>query len=101
MKTRAGKISRVLIVAMICAYVSLCARASVYSGQVNFGGLPVPGATVTVTQGDKSFSVTTDEGGVFRFADLSDGDWKVEVKMLCFATLQADVTITPQMSPAK
>ena len=94
------KISRLLIVAVtvLCAWIS--ARASVYSGQVNFGGLPVPGATVTATQGDKSVSVTTDEGGVFRFADLPDGGWKIEVKMLCFETMHADVTIAPQMSPA-
>ncbi|HEX8924420.1 MAG TPA: carboxypeptidase-like regulatory domain-containing protein, partial [Terriglobales bacterium] len=98
---RARKISRFLIVAMSCACASISALASVYSGQVNFGGLPVPGATVTATQGDKAIIVTTDEGGVFRFADLPDGAWKIEVKMLCFESIQADVTIAPQMAPAK
>ena len=98
---RVRRISQFLIVVILCACGSMLARASVYSGQVNFGGLPVPGATVTATQGDKSISVTTDQGGVFRFADLSDGDWKIEVKMLCFETLKADVTIAPQMAPAK
>ena len=98
---RVRRISQFLIIAILCACGSMLARASVYSGQVNFGGLPVPGATVTATQGDKSISVTTDQGGVFRFADLSDGDWKIEVKMLCFETLKADVTIAPQMAPAK
>ena len=97
----ARKISRFLIVAMTCVCASISALASVYSGQVNFGGLPVPGATVTATQGDKSVSVTTDEGGVFRFADLPDGEWKIEVKMLCFENSHADVTIAPQMAPGK
>jgi len=100
-KVRARKISGFLIVAMSCACASISALASVYSGQVNFGGLPVPGATVTAMQGDKSLSVTTDEGGVFRFSDLPDGVWKIEVKMLCFETTKADVTIAPQISPAK
>ena len=95
------KVSRILIIALICVCASIAARASVYSGQVNFGGLPVPGATVTALQGDKTISVTTDESGVFRFADLLDGDWKIEVKMLCFEIIKADVTIAPQMSPAK
>jgi hypothetical protein len=89
------------MVAVICVCASIPARASVYSGQVNFGGLPVPGVTVTASQGDKSVSVTTDEGGVFRFADLPDGDWKIEVKMLCFETLNAQVTIMGQVTPAK
>ncbi|WP_109488101.1 TonB-dependent receptor [Occallatibacter savannae] len=98
---RARKIIRLLIIALSCAGASIPALASAYSGQVNFGGLPVPGATVTATQADKSISVTTDEGGTFRFADLPDGAWKIEVKMLCFETIHADVTIAPQMGPAK
>ena len=58
---RARKIRRLLILAVCCVCASISALASVYSGQVNFGGLPVPGATLTATQGDKSFSVTTEE----------------------------------------
>ena len=37
-----------------------------HSGQVTFGGLPVPGATVTATAGDKKLVTATDEQGVFR-----------------------------------
>ena len=95
------KIRRFLIAATICVCASIPAHASVYSGQVNFGGLPLPGATVTASQGDKSISVTTDEGGVFRFSDLPDGEWKIEVRMLCFENLRTDVTIAPQTTPAK
>ena len=32
---------------------SRLALASEYHGQVTFGGLPVPGATITATQGDQ------------------------------------------------
>ena len=70
-------------------------------GQITFGGLPVPGATIIATQGTKTISVTSDEGGVFRFDDLPDGQWKIQVKMLCFETIEADVTIAPKMPAAK
>lgn len=100
-KIRLSGISSLLIVAIICVSGSIPAFASAYFGQVTFGNLPVPGATVTATEGDKTFSVTTDEGGVFRFADLPDGQWHIEVKMFCFETTKADVTIAPQMAPAK
>jgi trimeric autotransporter adhesin len=98
---RLRKISTFLVIAMVCACASVPALASVYYGQVTFGGLPLPGATVTATQADKSISVTTDEGGVFRFGDLPDGPWNIEVKMLCFETIKADVIISPQMTAVK
>ena len=43
-------------------------------GQVTFATAPVPGATVTATQGDKHIVTTTDAQGVYRFADLADLD---------------------------
>jgi hypothetical protein len=42
-----------------------------HSGQVTFGGLPVPGATVTASAGDKTLTTATDEQGVFRLPDAS------------------------------
>ena len=42
-----------LSAAVLCFCALPLARASEYFGQVNFGGLPVPGATLTATQGDK------------------------------------------------
>ena len=47
--------------------------AAEHHGTVKFGGLPVPGATVTATKGDKKLVTTTDENGRYAFADLSDG----------------------------
>ena len=77
------------------------ARASEYFGQVTFGGLPLPGATITASQGTKTISVTSDEGGVFHFDDLPDRQWKIQIKMPCFETVDANVTIAPKMSAAK
>ena len=94
-------LTRWLFVVLLTLCTMPLARASKYYGQVNFGGLPVPGATVVATQGEKTFSVTSDAGGVFHFDDLPDGQWKIEVKMLCFETIDAEVTIAPEMPAAK
>jgi len=72
------------------------AQATEYFGQVTYGGVPVPGATVTATQGSKAVSVVTDERGLFRFADLADGAWKIEIKLQFFQPVYADVTVAPK-----
>src|SRR5260221_13705553 len=66
-----------------------------HSGQVTFGGLPVPGATVTASSGDKQLVTATDEQGLFRFADVGDGVWMLRVEMLGFAPLSREVTVAP------
>jgi len=87
------------------ALVSLCAStlaaAAEYHGQVTFGGLPVPGATITATQGTKKLSSVSDQGGLYNFPDLPDGNWKIEVEMQCFSTMKADVTVAPNIPPGK
>ena len=75
------------------------ARATEYYGQVTFGGVPVPGATVTATQGSKTVSALTDERGLFRFADLADGAWNIEIKLQFFETLRSDVTVAAHATP--
>src|ERR1035437_6730822 len=67
--------------------------AAEHHGTIKFGGLPVPGASVTATKGDKKLATTTDENGRYAFADLSDGVWTIEVEMLGFAKLSGDVGI--------
>src|ERR1039458_8661408 len=67
--------------------------AAEHHGTVKFGGLPVPGASVTAIQGDKKLLTTTDENGRYSFADLSDGAWTIEVEMLGFAKLSNEVGV--------
>jgi hypothetical protein len=88
---------RLLLIACLAA---LSLTAAENQGQVTFGALPVPGATVTATQGDRKFTAITDQQGVYSFADLTDGSWTIEVKMLGFATIKREVAITPN-APAK
>jgi hypothetical protein len=71
------------------------AAASEYQGLVTFGGLPLPGATVTVTQSTKKLSTVSDQSGMFAFSDLTDGSGKIEIEMQCFSPVQADITISP------
>ena len=96
---------RILTSAIFCLLASLCASmpaaASPYRGQVTFGGLPVPGATVTATQGSKRLTTSSDQGGLYTFDDLPDGQWKIQVEMQLFNPIQADVTIAPNTPPGK
>ena len=67
--------------------------ASEHHGTVKSGVLPIPGATVTATQGDKKLLTTTDDKGVYAFADLADGVWTIQVEMLGFAKQSRDIGI--------
>src|SRR5580658_7083551 len=74
--------------------------ASEQRGEVTFGGLPVPGATVTATQGEKKFTAVTDPKGAYSFPDLTDGVWAIQVEMLGFSSLKSEVTVAPAAQPA-
>ncbi len=93
--------ARVLTGVAIACLAAPVMWAAEYRGQVTFGGLPVPGATVTVTAGDKAFTAITDPQGLYSFPDLADGNWKVEIHMLGFAAIQAGVAIGPTTPAAK
>ena len=90
MKTFRGKYSPFLLVSILCAQGLLA--ASEHRGQVTFGGVPIPGATVTATQGDKKVVAITDPMGTYAFPDLPDGAWKIELEMLGFITVNGDIT---------
>jgi hypothetical protein len=77
------------------------ARASEYHGEIAFGGFAVQGATVTVTQGTKTFTAVSDQGGLYSFPDLTDGVWKVEIEMQCFSTIQSEISVSAKTLPAK
>jgi hypothetical protein len=72
------------------------AAAAEQHGRVQFGGLPVPGATVTASQRQKTFVAVTDPQGVYSFPDLPAGNWTMRVEMLCFSTITREVTVPAQ-----
>ena len=91
-----GRLIRVLC-GVVILHASLMAWATEYHGQVFFDGLPVPGATVTVTQGAKRFETVTDLQGLYEFPDLADGAWKIQIEMRGFSTLKSQVTVAPNI----
>lgn len=68
--------------------------ALLLDGVVQFGGLPVPGASVTATQGQKKMTTITDPAGKYTFPDL-DGAWTLRVEMQLFAPEQRESAASP------
>ncbi len=93
------KSRRLRLLALLCGllflYIIPAAWATEHHGQVFFGGVPVPGATVTVSQGSKRLTTVTDQQGLYAFPDLADGTWKIEIEMSGFATLKGEITVAP------
>jgi hypothetical protein len=75
--------------------------ATEHKGVVVFGGLPLPGATVTASQGEKKVTAVTDAQGLYSFADLADGVWSMQVEMLCFAPSKREIAVGPGAPPAE
>lgn len=59
--------------------------AAEHTGAVTFGGLPLPGATVTATSGPSTFTTTTDADGRYSFPGLDGTRWTLRVEMQLFA----------------
>ncbi len=68
--------------------------AAGHRGEVRYGGLPLPGASVTASSGAKKFAAVSGPDGAYMFPDLADGTWQLQVEMLCFATQKRDITVS-------
>jgi hypothetical protein len=90
-----------LATALTMLALSGVAAASEYRGEVTFGGLPLPGASVKITQGSKQSATTTNQQGLYSFPDLADGKWTIEIEMTGFSILKQDVTIGPNAPAGK
>src|SRR5207249_2699389 len=91
---------RYLLRPIVLASVALIrSMAAEHHGQVKFGGLPLPGATVTATQEGKTLGAITDFQGTYSFADLTEGTWTIRVEMLCFEPMQQEVAIKADAAP--
>jgi hypothetical protein len=75
--------------------------ASEYHGMVTYQGLPVPGATITVTQAEKKLVTVTDTQGFYSFPSLSDGAANLQVQMTGFSSIEHAITIAPDTALAK
>lgn len=64
-----------------------------------YAGRELPGVQVTARSGDRSENAISDSSGVFQFADLADGRWRIEATMQCFESLDVEVDISPATAP--
>jgi hypothetical protein len=76
------------IVLMGIAAVALQAQ----SGLVKSGGQPIPGATVTATQGTSKVVAVTDQNGRYTLPPLAKGEWTIEVTMFGFEPARKQMT---------
>ena len=60
---------------------------------------PIPGAAVTVSQGQQSFNTFTDADGHYGFPPLSLGTWNVTVEMFGFDPLRQQVDYASAKGP--
>ena len=86
---------RLICCCLAILHAGSMALASENHGQVFFGGVPVPGATVIVTQGSNKFETVTDRQGLYEFENISDGVWKIRIEMRGFSTVEGEITVAP------
>ncbi len=96
----AGSLAAIRAVALLCV-IAFSLAASEHHGMVQFGGLPVPGAAVTATMGEKKISAITDSQGLYSFPDLADGVWTLRVEMLCFEPQEKQIGVAPSAPGAQ
>ena len=83
---------RGVLLGLLLSAATLGAAAD-HTGKVTLTGVSIPGATVTAKQGDKTLTTITDQGGIYRFADIADGVWTITVSMVGFETMTREVTL--------
>jgi len=85
----------------VCASIAASSLlAAEHHGIVKSGGIPVPGATVTATMGDKKVATTTDDNGAYAFPNLEDGVWTLSIEMLGFSKVTREIGVSPEAPPA-
>jgi trimeric autotransporter adhesin len=75
--------------------------AADHQGHVRFGGVPVQGAAVQATQGDRTVRTLTDHEGRYVLPDVEDGTWTIQVEMPGFEPVRRDMVVTFDAAPAE
>src|SRR5579884_1462040 len=81
-----------LVLALALSLAPAFAQSTI-TGILRSNGLPIPGATITATQGSKKLVTTTDETGRYEFDNVAPGTWTLQAEMLAFGTIHRDVTV--------
>ncbi len=83
------------LLGLLIAWLALpCLAAAEHHGSVTFNGLPVPGVTIMLTQGDKTMTTVSDIQGLYSFADVREGIWRIRLERLCFCSITREVAIS-------
>ena len=69
------------------------------SGFVKSGDQPLPGSSITITQGTQTFSTVTDQDGHYTFPPLAAGAWSVSIAMFGFDAVKKDVDYSAAAGP--
>jgi hypothetical protein len=86
----------------LIALVSIAAAfGASHFGVVKFGGMPVPGVTVTATQGATRVHTITDPRGLYTLTDIADGTWTVQLDMQLFESERREISVGPEALPAE
>ena len=79
---------------LLCLLMAPALRAAdEHSGRVTLGGVPVPGARVTASQGEQRVIVSTGPDGTYRLTMPAEGMWTIRVEMIGFSPLTREVAI--------
>jgi hypothetical protein len=81
---------RSLIYALSLGFAAMALHAQ--SGLVKSGNQPIPGATITATEGDSKVVTTTGENGRYTLPPLAKGSWTIEASMTGFTPVRKQVT---------
>src|SRR5260370_21674295 len=79
---------------LLCISIGTLASVNAQTGVVRANGVPVPGATVKATSGDKTLVTITDEQGQYKLDGVTSGAWVFEVEMFRFDTARKEVQFT-------
>lgn len=82
-----------LIVCLCLVLASQRLWAAEYHGRVRYGDVPVPGATVTLTQGSTELTTVTDSQGLYQFPNIPEGSWKISIELRGFKPMRSSVTV--------
>jgi hypothetical protein len=75
--------------------MALVFPAFAQTGVVRSNGLPLPGAVVSATSGNRKLVAVTDENGRYSFEGMSSGVWQAQVELFGFATAKKQIEIGP------
>jgi len=86
------------IAALLLLFILPALAGAGNQGVVLYNKLPVPGATVTATQGETKHVAITNPQGAYLFPDLTEGSWTIQVEMTGFRPISRIIAVGPDQA---